>query len=298
MAQLSGISVSAALQDGAARLASASDTARLDARLLLQHVTGFSHAEIIGWPDHPLGEAEAAHYRALLGRRSSGEPMAQILGSKEFWGLEFRVTPDTLCPRPDSETLIEHALDLARDRDIATIADLGTGTGCLLAALLNELPQSRGTGIDVSAEALAVARGNLEALDLANRVSWREGDFAVATDLRADLVISNPPYIPLGERDSLPVDVRDHEPAIALFAGEDGLDAYRALSHLLPVILTPGGIAVIEAGAGQSDDIAGLMTAGFAVAGRKITITTRTDLGGHVRAVGLVDDIVTGSIHE
>ena len=288
MAIAPGTTVADALKAGMGGLSDTSPTARLDSRLLLQHVTGLSHAELIGWPDHRLGAEEAAHFAALVARRAAGEPLAQITGEKEFWGLSFQVTPDVLSPRPDSETLIELARELCLARPPATILDLGTGSGCLLAALLTEFTQARGVAVVLSPAALAVASRNFEALGLGERIEVQEHDFAEPVSGRFDLIVSNPPYIPDGERDSLLVEVKDYEPAIALFAGEKGLDAYRILSHMLPKQLAENGIAIIEAGAGQASDIASLMKAGFAAQGREISVITRNDLAGHARAVALL----------
>lgn len=288
MALAPGMTIADALKAGAGALAGTSQTARLDCRLLLQHVTGLSHAELIGWPDHRLGAAETAHFDALVARRAAGEPLAQITGEKEFWGLTLEVTGDVLAPRPDSETLIDLALELCAARPPATILDLGTGSGCLLAALLTEFPKARGVALDLSAAALAVAARNFEALGLGARVEVLEHDFAQPVAGRFDLIVSNPPYIAEGDRDGLAVEVRDYEPAMALFAGEKGLDAYRILSHMLPKQLAETGIAIIEAGAGQAEDIESLMKAGFAAQGREISVVTRNDLAGHARAVALL----------
>ncbi|NHK27751.1 peptide chain release factor N(5)-glutamine methyltransferase [Parvularcula flava] len=288
MALAPGTTVADALKAGVVSLAGTSQTARLDSRLLLQHVTGLSHADLIGWPDHRLGAEEAAHYESLVARRAAGEPLAQITGEKEFWGLSFQVSGDVLSPRPDSETLIELARELCLARPPETILDLGTGSGCLLAALLTEFPQARGVAVDLSPAALAIASRNFEALGLGERVEVQEHDFAEPVSGKFDLIISNPPYIPDGDRDSLSVEVKDYEPAMALFAGEKGLDAYLILSHMLPKQLAENGIVIIEAGAGQASDIESLMKAGFAAQGREISVITRNDLAGHARAVALL----------
>ncbi|GGD04364.1 peptide chain release factor N(5)-glutamine methyltransferase [Aquisalinus flavus] len=288
MALAPGTTLADALEAGAGALTGTSPTARLDCRLLLQHVTGLSHTELIGWPDHTLGAEESAHFEALVSRRAAGEPLAQITGEKEFWGLTFEVTGDVLSPRPDSETLIEAARELCLARPPQTILDLGTGSGCLLAALLTEFTQARGVAVDLSAAALAVAARNFEALGLGARVEVQEHDFAQPVAGRFDLIVSNPPYIAQGERDSLAVEIRNYEPAMALFAGEKGLDAYRILSHMLPQQLAENGIAIIEAGAGQAGDIESLMKSGFAAQGREISVVTRNDLAGHARAVAIL----------
>ena len=281
-----GVTLRNALGEAVASL-SQSATARLDARLLLQHVTGLSHADLIGWPDHRLRADEADHLRTLVTRRASGEPVSQILGEKEFWGLSFKVTKDVLTPRPDSETLIELALSLCADNPPRRVLDLGTGSGCLLGALLMEFDTATGVGVDASAPALAVAGANMDRLRVSSRATLSNQDFADDLSDTFDLIVCNPPYIPLEDRDSLSPDVRDYEPSIALFAGPDGLDAYRALAHILPQRLAPGGIVVIEAGAGQAEAISAIMSDGFGARGREITITLRNDLAGIERAVGL-----------
>jgi release factor glutamine methyltransferase len=215
------------------------------------------------------------------------EPVAYILGRREFWSLEFRVSPAVLIPRPDSETLIEAALGLYPDAGAALrVLDLGTGSGCLLLALLSERPNATGTGFDISAAALDVARSNAAALGLSSRARFAQGDWADLADgldgAPFDLVLANPPYIPDPECLSLDRDVRDHEPHLALFGGADGLDAYRAILEILNYVLVPRGIALFEIGAGQTEPVSTLAgQAGYAVTG------LFRDLAGHPRALAM-----------
>ena len=212
--------------------------------------------------------------------RAAREPLALIVGWREFWSLRFRVSPATLIPRPDSETLVEAAL--AARPDSATplrVLDLGTGTGCLLLAFLSERPRAFGIGIDRSIDAVRLARRNARDLGLADRATFLAGDWAGAVEARFDLVLGNPPYIPTPDLAGLMPEVRAHEPAGALDGGADGLTAHRAILADLPRLLTPGGRAILEVGAGQREAVAGLA----ALAG--LRAEARHDLGGVARAV-------------
>jgi release factor glutamine methyltransferase len=219
----------------AKRLAAAGiDSARLDARLLHDHAQG-----------------DAAAFDAAIARRLNREPVAAIIGTKEFWSLDFEVGPGVLIPRPDTETLIEEAIRLVHDRSAPlAIADLGTGSGAILLAALAEFPNAHGIGFESSPEAHAYAARNAARL-APGRAGIRLADWNAASG-PFDLVFSNPPYIPAAEIESLAPEVRDHEPRAALDGGPDGLDAYRALGALLPGILKPGGYALLEIGAGQA----------------------------------------------
>jgi release factor glutamine methyltransferase len=256
------LTVDEALRDAAIRLGGVSPTARLDAEMLMAHALGKSREALL------LGDRRGVvpgTFEALLARRLAAEPVAYITGMRDFWTIALRVTPDVLIPRPDSETLIEAALAHFAGRAPPThILDLGTGSGALLLAALSEWPEAEGTGVDISPAALAVARGNAEALGLADRACFVEGGWR--GDRQADLVLCNPPYI--GTDEILPAGVTDYEPAGALWAGSDGLDDYRAIAPLLD--FAPGGVAVIEIGMGQGESAAALFrAAGFAVAVRR-----------------------------
>ncbi len=273
-----------ALQGAARRLQAAGiDSARLDARLLLGAVLSLTAPRLIAHPDRTLTTNEQERFRELVDRRSRRQPMAQLLGRREFWGLAFRVTPDTLDPRPDTETLIEGALAGVPDRSAPLrILDLGTGTGCLLLSLLHELPQATGTGVDCSEAALAVARANAADLSFADRATFSRGNWTDGMDATFDLVVSNPPYIPQAEIDGLMPEVARHEPRLALDGGADGLDAYRAIAEGMRGVLSPDAHLLLEVGDGQGDSVAAI----FAAAGLSC-MDRRSDLTGRIRCLTL-----------
>lgn len=252
----------------AARLASVSPTPRLDAELLLAHALGVSREALL------LGAARDVppSFEPLVRRRLAHEPVAYITGVKHFWTLELRVTPDVLIPRPDTETLIEAAIAYFAGRAPATVLDLGTGSGALLLAALDQWPGAWGLGVDRSAAALGVARGNAERLGFAERACFVQASWADAIDARFDLILCNPPYIEAGAE--LIPDVAEHEPGAALYAGPDGLDAYRAIAPQLPRLLAPGGMAALEIGKGQREAVARLLQA------EGLTVRARRDLAG------------------
>lgn len=212
-------------------------TPELDARLLVRGATGASEIEMIREPGAFISPEEEALLGAYEHRRLAGEPVSRILGRREFWGLDFAVTPAVLDPRADSETLVAAALDLLRGVEAPRILDLGTGSGCLLLALLAERPDALGVGVDISAAALDVARANAVALGLAARAGFVAADWTAGVDGVFDLVVSNPPYIVSAGIAALDAGVRDHDPRLALDGGADGLDAYRALARALPPVL-------------------------------------------------------------
>lgn len=261
------------------------DSAELDARLLIGHALDLDLTGLIRSANRALTADETERLNALAGRRLAGEPVARILGRKEFWGLPLALSPATLVPRPDTETIVELALDMLREnpaRQGTRIADLGTGTGAILLALLSELHGAVGVGTDISQEALETARGNAARLGLADRTSFVRCDYASGLTGPFDLVVSNPPYIPSADIAGLAIEVRNHDPRRALDGGPDGLDAYRALIPQAARILTPGGALVVEAGQGQAAQIETMMT----VAGLAPHGPPRADLGGIPRAVG------------
>jgi release factor glutamine methyltransferase len=220
-------------------------------------------------------EAGFAH---LIARRAAREPLALILGWQEFWSLRFRVSPATLIPRADSETLIEAAV--ASRRSVQSVLDLGTGTGCLLLAALTEYPNAWGVGVDRNRAAAGLAAWNARALGLASRAAMIAADWAAPIGGRFDLILSNPPYIERGAIPGLMPEVARFEPASALDGGVDGLDAYRAITAGLPRLLAPGGLAILELGAGQAEAVAGLA--------RRVglnRLATRKDLAGIERAL-------------
>jgi release factor glutamine methyltransferase len=278
--------VEAARRALAAHLQSAGiDSAELDARLLIGHALGLDLTGMIRAADRALTPDESNRLDALASRRLAGEPVARILGHKEFWGMQLSLSPATLVPRPDTETVVELALDMLRENSATQgtrIADLGTGTGAILLALLSELHGAVGSGTDISLEALQTARGNASRLGLADRASFIRCDYAAGLTGPFDLIVSNPPYIRSGDIPGLSVEVREHDPRAALDGGPDGLDAYRVLIPQAARILAPGAVLVVEAGQGQAGKIEGLMTA----AGLTPHPSPRADLGGIPRAVG------------
>jgi release factor glutamine methyltransferase len=267
------------IRDGALRLRDVADNPRLEARLLLAHALGLTRADLIRDPNR---EVETARFSDLLNRRLRHEPLAHILGRREFWSLEFQVSPATLIPRPDSETLIEAALArFSAAPPPGRILDLGTGTGCLLLALLHEFPAAFGIGIDIAPDAARLARRNAIQLGLANRAAFLVGDWTNAMAGRFDLVISNPPYIPAADIAELMPEVALHEPRRALDGGTDGCDAYRTILKDLPDRLLPGGTAILELGAGQAAVVSTTARhAGFAA-------SLHLDLAGIQRAIVL-----------
>jgi len=271
--------VSQALRAATQALGAVSDTPRLDAELLMAHALGVDRSALL---TRHMDDAEPAAFAALLARRLGHEPVAYILGRQEFWSLDLMVSPAVLIPRGDSETLIEAAIDTLAGSPPAGILDLGTGSGALLLAALHVWPQARGIGIDASAAALAIAQANADSLGLADRatlrrVDWTTPGWTAAVGSGFDLVLANPPYI--AEDAVLAPMVRDHEPHAALFAGGEGLDAYRRLIPALAMLVAPGGAAIFEIGAGQYDAVAAIAgAAGWDSA-------CRQDLAGHPRAL-------------
>ncbi|MFZ4689964.1 MAG: peptide chain release factor N(5)-glutamine methyltransferase [Polymorphobacter sp.] len=227
---------------------------RFDAEVLLAHLLAIDRGTLLLNSDRVIN---AQAFETLVQRRAAHEPVAYITGTREFWSLDLRVTPDVLIPRPDSETLIEAAL--ATGITPRMILDLGTGSGALLLAALTEWPEATGLGIDASQAALAVAAGNAERLGLGARAQFQRGDWGQGLDPRFDLILCNPPYVETGAE--LARDVRDHEPASALFAGVEGLDDYRRLVPQLPDLLAEDGIAVLEIGWTQAAAVLALAAA-------------------------------------
>lgn len=237
------------------------DSARLDARLLAGHVLEWGAAKVLSYPEYALSKHQREQLEILLQRRERRESLAAITGVKEFWGLEFCVTGDTLVPRPDSETLIEAALGAVADKQRSLrILDLGTGTGCLLLSLLSEFPNAWGLGVDVSEAALLVAAKNASRLGLAGRAEFVISDWGAAIASRFDLVVCNPPYISDEEFAALEDEVSRFEPRLALAGGADGLDCYRALAPRLSPLLAPGASVFIEVGATQATAVSALLS--------------------------------------
>ncbi|MBK9432675.1 MAG: peptide chain release factor N(5)-glutamine methyltransferase [Sphingomonadales bacterium] len=273
-------SAAQALAKAAAMLESVSETPRLDAEILLAHAAGIVRSALLPQlRDLPVPDG----FTALVQRRISHVPVAYITGSQPFWDIELAVTPDVLIPRADSETLIEAAIGYFDQHHPRSILDLGTGSGALLLAALSAFPQASGIAIDASAAALTVASVNAERLGFAHRTrflhrSWRDAGWA--DDLgQFDLILCNPPYVE--SEAALAPQVRDFEPASALFAGADGLDDYRVVIPQIPELLSPQGLALFEIGKGQEPAVSILAQAA------SMTVTQHHDLAGIVRSLGL-----------
>ncbi|MDO8398583.1 MAG: peptide chain release factor N(5)-glutamine methyltransferase [Bradyrhizobium sp.] len=264
---------------------SAIDSAELDARILVGAVLGLDLTGLISAAGRQLSADESIRLEEFARRRLGGEPVARIVGTREFWGLPLTLSAATLVPRPDTETVVELALEMlrafpAQGRPLR-IADLGTGSGAILLALLSELPRAVGIGTDISEKALQTAHSNAVDLGLADRATFIACDYAAGLSGAFDLMVSNPPYIRSADIAGLAAEVRNFDPLAALDGGRDGLDAYRALIPQAARLLAPQGALVVEVGEGQHDDVGELMTAaGLAPEG-----PARADLAGIRRAV-------------
>lgn len=279
-----------ALKAAEDRLSARSPSARLDARLLLAHAMGIETARLAHSTESTLADDAGLRFEAAIGRRLSGEPVSRILGRRAFWTLDLAITPDVLDPRPDSESVVEAALARVGARERAlSILDLGTGSGCLLLALLSALPNAWGLGVDRSHAALRVARENAAAHGLAARARFLAGDWDAALSGTYDVIVSNPPYLADFEIETLAPEVRGHDPRLALSGGPDGLDSYRKVLPALRRLLAPGAFAVLEVGAGQAAAV-------VEMAGRHGMghIGSQYDLAGIERAVVLQSRHGTG----
>jgi release factor glutamine methyltransferase len=237
------------------------DTGELDARILIGHALGLSHTQLAAASQRMPGAEECELVATLAARRLQGEPVARILGEKEFWGLTLHLSPATLVPRPESEAVVEAALKaIGRSNRPMLLADLGTGSGALLLALLSEIPQAFGIGTDLSIGALATARGNAARLGLGARAGFVACDYARALSGPFDCIVCNPPYIATREIAMLSPEVRDYDPRLALDGGVDGLDGYRAIAADAPRLLAPGGSLVVELGAGLAERVSIIMS--------------------------------------
>ncbi len=252
-----------------------------EARLLISESLGLSVEKVLGYPEISIQLEQSKRLKGLTVRRVAREPMSHILGHREFWSLDFKVTADTLTPRPDSETLVEAVLERVKNKNAPlSLLDLGTGTGCLLLSLLHELPNAQGVGIDKSPAALAVAEENAVCLDLKDRAEFKRSNWFSNVEGRFDIVISNPPYIKTGDLASLEPEVARYEPEIALTAGDDGLDDYAKIIEGLGDVLALGGFAAFELGMGQTETVSELAGAkGWLIA------DVKKDLGGIERCL-------------
>jgi release factor glutamine methyltransferase len=281
-----GRTVEATRRDLTARFKSSGvDTAELDARILVGHVLNLDLTGMITAASQSLTSDEAMRLDDFTRRRLSGEPVARIVGRKEFWGLPLLLSAATLVPRPDTETVVELALEMLRagpdPKRQLRIADIGTGSGAILLALLSELPDAFGVGTDISVTALQTASSNAARLGFASRAAFVACDYAAALSEPFDLMVSNPPYIRSADIAGLATEVRDHDPIVALDGGADGLDAYRQLIPQAARRLAQGGVLVVEAGHHQSGDIGELMAAAALTQERP----PKADLAGIRRAV-------------
>ena len=258
------------------------ETPEADARILLQLALGLDEAGLVFASRATISGVQQASFDRLIERRLAGEPVARIAGNKEFWSRSFRLSADTLVPRPETETLVEAALSAFPEQSAKLrVLDLGTGSGILLAAILLERPLATGLGIDRSESALRVARKNLNALGVGKRAQFVCSDWSMALGQRFDLVVTNPPYIASDAIAALPREVREHDPRLALDGGADGLAAYRKIIAELPHLLSKQGVAVLELGIGQEQSVAALAQAkGLLVKG-----PARRDLGNVSRAL-------------
>ena len=233
----------------------AADAAAIDAEVLARHVLGWDRAQLLSHYRDAAPAAFSERYQPLVHRRSRREPVAMITGTREFWSRDFAVTPNTLVPRPDTELIVEEALRILPDR-ASTVIDIGTGSGCLAVTLAAERPQDLVVATDISHEALLVARANARRHQVDGRLQFVRTDLASGLRIQADLIVSNPPYVPYRDAGSLPIDVSDYEPAMALFGGRDGLAIIERLLLTLTPRLAPHAAFIVEFGDGQEDDVA------------------------------------------
>jgi release factor glutamine methyltransferase len=279
-----GVTVASARQSLAQLFRDAGlDSPNADARILIGHALGLDHTALAAAGDRCITAKESETIAALAQRRLTREPVARIVGGKEFWSLPIAINSSTLVPRPETETVVEVALAAVDARGPRTqalvIADVGTGSGAILLALLSELPNAHGVGTDISVEALMMARANAQRLGI-TRAAFVAGDMASALGVPFDLIVSNPPYIAAGALAGLDLEVRGFDPRSALDGGTDGLDYYRALGVSVPALLSPDGMLVVEIGAGQADAVAQL----FSAAGLAVALP-HPDLNGVPRAL-------------
>ncbi|TMK37296.1 MAG: peptide chain release factor N(5)-glutamine methyltransferase [Alphaproteobacteria bacterium] len=277
-----GGTVGEALDETAAALAAAGiDEPRRQARRIMVAALGLSPAEVFAHPHRRLDREEHARIQAMVRRVAAHEPLSRITGHREFWGRDFVLSRDTLDPRPETETVVEAVLARLTDREQPyRFLDLGTGSGCLLLALLSEYPQASGIGVDVAYGAAITARHNAARLGLGERASFVAGDWGAGLAGGFDAVVANPPYIATADLAALMPEVRDHDPRRALDGGADGLAAYRAIARDLPRLLVPGGLLAAEIGLGQADSVAEIIIAGGLAVER-----VAPDLAGIARVV-------------
>ncbi|MEO6607955.1 MAG: peptide chain release factor N(5)-glutamine methyltransferase [Aestuariivirga sp.] len=256
------------------------ESAALDARLLLQDATGFAAEDIVLHPDGVLLPTAIGRFDAMIEQRLQHQPVSRILGVREFYGRSFKVSPAVLDPRPDTETVVELALDVMKGKTECRFLDVGTGSGAIAITLAAERPQWRGVAFDISEAALAVAQANADVLQAATRLEFVTGSWFPAGRDTFDLIISNPPYIITSAIAELSPDVKDYDPVLALDGGQDGLEAYRMIAQGAEGRLNPHGVVVVEIGAGQKIDVEAIFGGrGFSL------VSSRRDLGSHIRGL-------------
>lgn len=275
--RVASVTVGQALRQASILLRAAADTPQLEAEALLAHVLQISRAPLLTHPEWPIAPGQLREYQALVDRRASNYPLPYLTGHVEFYALEFEVAPEVLIPRPETETLV----DLALARRPATVVDVGTGSGCIAVTLAVRLPEVLVCAIDISPAALAVAQRNVERHSVADRVRLMVGDVLNPRPSPADLIVSNPPYVPSGDYGSLPPSVRDYEPRLALEGGSDGLALVRQLLAQAPAALKPGGGILVEIGAEQGEATAALARTFFPQA----AVRVHPDLAGRDRVL-------------
>jgi release factor glutamine methyltransferase len=256
------------------------ETPSLDARLLLQHAMQIDHAGLVAETESLVAHDVVAKFNAMVARRAAFEPVSKILGAREFYGRAFHVTADVLDPRADTETLVDVCLALLPITLPLRILDLGTGSGILAITVLSERQAASGVAVDVSDAALNVARENAVSLHVDQRLQFRKSDWFSDVEGAFNLIVSNPPYIPAGDVPGLDIEVRDHDPHLALAGGDDGLACYRAIAAGAAAHLVAAGYIVVEIGAGQASDVTQI----FSLQGFQL-LQQQMDLGGHIRCL-------------
>ncbi|MBI3701212.1 MAG: peptide chain release factor N(5)-glutamine methyltransferase [Afipia sp.] len=289
MKPLSGLSVDAARREVAARLRSAGiETPELDARLLIGAALRLDHTGLAAQARREITSGESATVEDFVSRRLVREPIARIIGYREFWGRDFRVTDATLVPRPETEAVVAAALSFLhvhqRSSGETVIADIGTGSGAILLSLLSELPNARGVGVDISDEALEIARANFERLDLGDRAQFMTSNYGANLSGPFDVIVSNPPYVASRDIEHLAPDVRDYDPRLALDGGNDGLDAYRIIAPQAQQLLRTEGALIVEIGHDQATGVSEI----FAAAKLTVQGAPQLDLSGTQRVITAV----------
>jgi release factor glutamine methyltransferase len=289
---LKSLQIRDALREGAARLdAAGTPSALFAAELLLLRAVGCDRAWLYAHPEHALSHEQSAQFLALIERRAASEPTQYLTGKQEFWGLEFEVNSNVLIPRPETEHVVEVALErlgAARCGNPLRVADIGTGSGCIAIALAKELPLATIYATDISSAALEVARRNAARHGVSDRIKFVECNLldGITEPLQFDLVVSNPPYVRRLNLESLPKEVRDHEPHAALFAGEDGLALYPSLIARAAARLAPGGLLALELGIHQFEAVGDMLDAAHGWT----RVSAKQDLAGIVRVISAVRD--------